>query len=135
MGYLLDTCILSELRKPRADSRVVAWMAGLRPDETFLSVLTVGEIRRGIEMHRIKDAQAAGALERWLRGLESHYADRILPVTTEIADRWGRLAPHQPLPVSDGLIAATALVHQHTVVTRNLADFERSGVNLLNPFA
>lgn len=135
MGYLLDTCVLSELRKPRADPRVVAWMAGLRPDETFLSVLTVGEIRRGIELHRAKDAQAAGSLERWLRGLETHYADRILPITAEIADRWGRLAPHQPLPVSDGLIAATALVHQHTIVTRNLADFERSGVNLLNPFA
>lgn len=134
MGYLLDTCILSELRKPRADPKVVAWMAGLRPDETFISVLTVGEIRRGIELHRAKDVQTAGALERWLRGLETHYADRILPITAEIADRWGRLAPNQPLPVSDGLIAATALVHQHTVVTRNLADFERSGVNLLNPF-
>ncbi len=135
MGYLLDTCVLSELRKPRANPKVVAWIAGLCPDETFLSVLTVSEIRRGIELHRAKDVQAAGALERWLRGLETHYADRILPVTAEIADRWGRLVPNQTLPVSDGLIAATALVHQLTVVTRNLADFERSGINLLDPFA
>ncbi len=134
MGYLLDTCVLSELRKPRPNAKVVAWMTGLRPDEAFLSVITLGEIRRGIELHRAKDAQAAGALERWLRGLETHYADRILPITAEVADRWGRLAPQQPLPVSDGLIAATALVHQHTLVTRNVADFERSGVNLLNPF-
>ncbi len=135
MGYLLDTCVLSELRKPRADAKVVAWMEGLRPAEAFLSVLTLGEIRRGIELHRAKDARAAGALERWLRGLETHYGDRILPVTSEIADRWGRLAPTRPLPVTDGLIAATALVHGHTVVTRNVADFERAGVNLLNPFA
>jgi predicted nucleic acid-binding protein len=135
MGYLLDTCVLSELRKPGADPRVVAWMEGLPPAEAFLSVLTVGEIRRGIELHRAKDARAAGALERWLRGLETHYADRILPITADIADRWGRLAPNQPLRVTDGLIAATALVHGHTVVTRNVADFERAGVNLLNPFA
>jgi toxin FitB len=135
MGYLLDTCILSELRKPRPNPGVIAWMQGLNPDEAFLSVLTLGEIRRGIELHRPKDAAAARALERWLRGLETHYADRILPITAEITDRWGRLNPNQPLPVSDGLIAATALVHQHTVVTRNRADFERSGANTLNPFS
>jgi len=135
MGYLLDTCIVSELRKPRCDPGVSAWMSRIRPDEAFLSGLTLGEIRRGIELHRAKDAQAAGALERWLRGLETHYADRILPVTTEIADRWGRIAPHQPLPVSDGLIAATALVHNLTVITRNTTDFTRSGANTLNPFA
>jgi len=110
-------------------------MAGIRPDEAFLSVLTVGEIRRGIELHRAKDAKAAGALERWLLGLEAHYADRILPITAEIADRWGRLSLTQPLPVSDGLIAATGLEHKLTVVTRNIADFERSGVNTLNPFS
>ena len=135
MAYLLDTCVLSELRKPTGNRGVTIWMAGIRPDEAFLSVLTVGEIRQGIELHRAKDAKAAGALERWLLGLEAHYADRILPITAEIADRWGRLSLTQPLPVSDGLIAATGLEHKLTVVTRNIADFERSGVNTLNPFS
>jgi len=134
MAYLLDTCVLSELRKPNGNRGVAIWVAGIRPDEAFLSVLTLGEIRRGIELHRAKDARAAGALERWLLGLEAHYAERILPITAAIADRWGRLSLTQPLPVSDGLIAATGLEHRLTVVTRNVADFERSGVNTLNPF-
>jgi predicted nucleic acid-binding protein len=135
MAYLIDTCVISELRKPHCDRGVAAWMSGIQPDEVFLSVLTMGEIRRGIELHRPKDAKAAGALERWLLGLESHYAERILPITTAIADRWGRLCLNQPLPVSDGLIAATAFEHKLTVVTRNVADFQRSGVNTLNPFS
>jgi len=135
MAWLLDTCVLSELRKPKPHPGVIAWMAGLQPDEAFLSVLTLGEIRRGIELRRGKDPVAARSLERWLLGLETHYADRILPVTAAIADRWGRLSPNQPLPVSDGLIAATALEHKLTVVTRNTEDFVRSGVSLLDPFA
>ena len=135
MPYLLDTCVISELRKPRCDPAVSSWMAGVQPDEVFLSVLTLGEIRRGIELHRAKDAKASGALERWLLGLETHYADRILPVTAAIADHWGRLSIQQPLPVSDGLIAATALEHRLTVVTHNNKDFLRSGVNLLDPFS
>ena len=135
MAYLLDTCVLSELRKPNGNRGVAIWVEGIRPDEAFLSVLTLGEIRRGIELHRAKDAKAAGALERWLLGLEVHYAERILPITAAIADRWGRLSLTQPLPVSDGLIAATGLEHRLTVVTRNGVDFERSGVNTLNPFA
>jgi len=110
-------------------------MAGIEPDEAFLSVLTLGEIRRGIELHRAKATKAAGALERWLLGLEAHYGERILPITAAIADRWGRLCLDQPLPVSDGLIAATGLEHKLTVVTRNVSDFQRSGVNTLNPFS
>jgi len=134
MAYLLDTCVLSELRKPKTHPGVAAWMAGIQPEEAFLSVLTLGEIRRGIELRRAKDQAAARALERWLLGLEAHYADHILPVTAAIADRWGRLSPNQPLPVTDGLIAATALEHKLTVVTRNTEDFARSGVSLLDPF-
>lgn len=109
-------------------------MTCIDPDEAFLSVITMGELRRGIELHRNKDAKAAGALARWLLGLESHYGDRVLPITATIADGWGRLSLDQPLPVSDGLMAATALEHKLTVVTRNVADFQRSGVNTLNPF-
>ena len=135
MAYLLDTCVISELRKPLGNRGVAAWMAGIQPDEAFLSVLTLGEIRHGIELHRAKDPKAAGALERWLLGLEAHYAERILPITAPIADRWGRIAISQPLPVSDGLIAATGLEHKLTVVTRNTADFQRSGVNTVNPFS
>jgi hypothetical protein len=134
MAYLLDTCIISELRRPECDPGVAAWMAGVQPDEALLSVLTLGEIRRGIELRRAKDPKASRVLERWLLGLETHYAERILPITTAIADRWGRLSLNQPLPVSDGLIAATALEHGLAVVTRNVADFQRSGVSTLNPF-
>lgn len=135
MPYLLDTCIISELRRKPCNSGVSAWIASVEPEELYLSVITLGEIRRGIELHRSKDPKAAGALERWLLGLEAYYAERILPISAAVADRWGRLAPHQPLPVSDGLIAALALEHKLTVVTRDVTDFQRSGVNVLNPFS
>jgi predicted nucleic acid-binding protein len=135
MAYLLDTCVIAELRKPDRDPGVAPWMAGIQPDEAFLSVLTLGEIRRGIDLHRAKDTKAAGALDRWLLGLESHYAERILPISAAIADRWGRLCRNQPLPHSDGLIAATGLEHKLTVVTRNVSAFQRSGVNTLSPFS
>ena len=134
MPYLLDTCLVSELRKPRCNAGVSLWMASISADEAFLSVLNLGEIRRGIERLRSKDAKQAGALERWLRELEDNFRDRILPVSASVADQWGRLCLEQPLPVSDGLIAATALVHRLTVVTRNVADFQRSGALTLNPF-
>jgi hypothetical protein len=135
MPYLLDTCIISELRRKPCNAGVSAWIASVEPEELYLSVITLGEIRRGIELHRSKDPKAAGALERWLLGLEAYYAERILPISAAVADRWGRLAPHQPLPVSDGLIAALALEHKLTVVTRDVTDFQRSGVNVLNPFS
>lgn len=135
MAYLLDTCVISELRKPGCNPGVSAWIGRIQPHEAFLSVLTLGEIRRGIELHRRKSPASAASLERWLNGLETHYGDRVLPITAAVADTWGRLAPSQPLPASDGLIAATALEHKLTVVTRNVPDFKRSGVNTLNPFS
>ncbi len=135
MPYLLDTCIVSELRRPGINPGVSSWISGIMADEAYLSVLTIGEIRAGIELHRLRNPTGAGNLERWLVGLETHYADRILPITAKIAIRWGRLSPRQPLPTSDGLIAATGLEHNLTVVTRNVVDFKRSGVNTLNPFS
>ena len=134
MAYLIDTCVISELRKASCNAGVAEWMAEIQPEEVYFSVLTLGEIRRGIELHRVKDAKAAGALERWLVGLEAHYAERILPITVAIADRWGRLSLSQPLPTTDGLIAATGIEHKLVIVTRNTADFKRSGVSTLNPF-
>lgn len=135
MGYLLDTNVLSELRKKeRGDQHVTEWIASVAPDELFISVISLGEIRRGIELIRKRDPATARALDRWLTGLETHYADRILPVSSPVADRWGRLCLDQPLPVSDGLLAATGIEHKLTVVTRNTSHFQRSGANTLNPF-
>lgn len=135
MSYLVDTNVLSELRKKeRCDAQVARWLASVAPDELFVSVLSLGEIRRGIELVRKRDPMSARALDRWLTGLETHYADRILPVSAAVADRWGRLSPDRPLPVTDGLLAATGIEHKLTVVTRNTDDFERSGANTLNPF-
>lgn len=135
MGYLVDTNVLSELRKKtRCDPHVSVWLASVAPDELFVSVLSLGEIRRGIELVRNRDPASARALDQWLNGLEAHYADRLLPITAAIADRWGRLCLDQPLPVSDGLLAATGIEHKLTIVTRNTDDFARSGVNTLNPF-
>ena len=135
MGYLVDTNVLSELRKKdRCDLNVTAWLASVVSDELFVSVISLGEIRRGIELLRKRDAAASRTLDRWLAGLEAHYADRVLPISAAVADRWGRLSPDQPLPVSDGLLAATGIEHKLTIVTRNTDDFLRSGVNTLNPF-
>jgi predicted nucleic acid-binding protein len=135
MPYLLDTCIVSELRKPGINPGVSAWISSINANEVFLSVLTIGEIRSGIELHRLRNPAGAGNLERWLLGLETHYAERILPITAKVADRWGRLSPSQPLPAVDGMIAATGLEFQLIVVTRNVSDFQRSGVSTLNPFS
>jgi hypothetical protein len=135
MGYLVDTNVLSELRKrERCDRHVAGWLASVAPDELFVSVISLGEIRRGIELLRKRDPASARALDRWLTGLETHYSDRILPISSAVADRWGRLCLDQPLPVSDGLLAATGIEHKLTIVTRNTDDFTRSGVNTLNPF-
>ena len=134
-GYLLDTNIVSEIRKGnRAHRRLLAWFQSIEDDELFLSVLVLGEIRGGIERISRKDAAQAQALERWLSDLETNYADRIFPITGAIADRWGRLSAGDPPSVIDSLMAATALVNDLTLVTRNTDDVKRTGVNLLNPF-
>jgi len=133
-GYLVDTNVLSELRRPKRSPSVVAWFTSVAADDLFLSVLTLGEVRRGIESLRSKDMKAASVLERWFNGVFADFAEKILPVDLAVAEQWGRLSIRQPLPSIDGLLASTALVHDLTMVTRNTPDFERSGVALLNPF-
>lgn len=136
MSYLLDTNVISELRKgKRADANVAAWFAGIAEEEIFLSVLTIGEIRRGIESVRRRDPDSAAALDLWLNLLSGAHGDRVVPVDRAIADEWGRMNVPDPLPVVDGLLAATARVLGLTLVTRNVADVEGSGVELLDPFA
>jgi hypothetical protein len=136
VAYLVDTNVVSELRKrERCNPCVRRWFATVEDDEIFLSVLVVGEIRRGVELIRTRDGIAARSLDRWLRGLERRFEDRILPVTLEICDRWGRLALTRPLSPIDGLLAATALVHHLTLVTRNVSDVVRSGADVFDPFA
>lgn len=133
-GYLVDTNVLSELRRPKRSPAVVAWFSSVPADDLFLSVLTLGELRHGIESLRLKDPTAANALERWFDGICADFSDKILPVDAAVAEQWGRLSIRQPLPSIDGLLAATAAAHDLTIVTRNIADFDRSGVALLNPF-
>ena len=103
-------------------------------DDLFLSVLVVGEIRNGIEKVRRRDGAAAAALEGWLEGLVASHGDRILPVDRKVAEEWGRLASRRTLPVVDGLMAATAIVHGLTLVTRNVRDVSGTGATVLDPF-
>ena len=134
-GCLLDTNIVSELRKgARANAKVMAWYRDVDEEDLFVSVLVLGEIRSGIERVRSSDPAQAQALERWLKGLEKAYAGHVLPVTSAIADRWGRLNAINPPSVVDGLMAATALENDLTLVTRNVQDVARTGVECLNPF-
>ncbi len=134
MSFLLDTNVISEARKPRGSPRVKAWMASVRGADLFLSVLVVGEIRQGIERLRRRDPAQAAVYEAWLAGLHRDYASRILPITADIAEEWGRMNVPDPVATIDGLLAATAKARGLTLVTRNTADLVRTGVPLLNPF-
>jgi toxin FitB len=135
MGFLLDTNIVSEVRKGSHCSRNVRrWYDDAQREDLFLSVIVFGELRRGIENLRPRDAARAHALERWMRGLKFTYGDRILPVTLEICDQWGHFSAQQNLAPADGLLAATAKCHDLTVITRNERDFQRVGVDYFNPF-
>lgn len=135
MAYLIDTNVISELRKgERCEPAVAAWFAAVGDDELFLSVLVIGELQRGVDRIRRRDARAADAIARWLENVTTSYDDRILPITLPIARLWGSLGVPDPLPTVDGLLAATALHHGLTLVTRNEKDVEATGVQILNPF-
>ena len=133
--YILDTNVLSELRRgSRCNTNVAAWIQPIASAELYVSVLALGEIRKGIELIAKRDATAAAKLASWLGGLYTSYADRILDVTAIVAEEWGRMNAIRPLSAADGLIAATAKVHDLTLVTRNVQDLHGVGVRLLNPF-
>ena len=133
-GYLLDTNILSELRRPRPVLSVLDWLKGAPSEVLFLRVLTVGELSRAANLLRSRDQPAAAALDHWIGQLRLQFENRILPVDLAVAEAWALLCARQPLPAIDGLLAATARAHGLTVVTRNTADFERAEVPVFNPF-
>ena len=135
MSFLLDTNVLSETRKPRADARLRAWIAEQPNASLHTSVLVLGEIRHGIHLLGRRDPDAARGLTAWLRGVRRGLRPRVLDVTEEVADLWAELGIPDPLSPIDGLIAATALLHDLTVVTRTVRHFERAGVKVLNPFS
>lgn len=135
MPFLLDTNILSELRKGvRCDPNVSNWAAKESTQAHYISVLSFGEIRKGIELLRKKSPEKCAPLEDWLQKLHSDYADCTIAITAEISGRWGELSSMRSLPVIDSLIAATALEFGLTLVTRNTKDFDGLGISIVNPF-
>jgi toxin FitB len=133
--YLLDTNVLSELRKgSRGNRSLMAWIGTVAPNALYTSVLVIGELRRGIEGVRRRDNRQAKAYESWLERVRLAFAGRILDIDERIAEEWGRLNVPDPLPAIDGLLAATSKVYGFTFVTRNVADISRSGVSVIDPF-
>ena len=133
-GYLLDTNVISETRKTRADKGVLAFLSAAETAGLFLSVLTLGELRKGVAAKHRTDPAAADRLVAWVDGIETTFADRVLPIDAAIARCWGELSANRSLPVIDTLIAATAISHGLTLVTRNTRDVEATGVQLVDPW-
>jgi predicted nucleic acid-binding protein len=135
-GCLLDTNVLSELRKgKRCDAGVRQWFEESAAEELFISVVVLGEIRQGIERIRRRDPAQARALEKWLLWIVAEFHDRLLPVDDQVADQWGRLGLERPIPILDAFLAATALVHGLTMVSRAEEGFRNTGVPVINPFS
>ena len=138
MTWLLDTCVVSEMVRPKPKASVVSWMRERDEGELFLSVITVGELEKGIA--KVPDSARRGTLEQWVRReLADRFRDRLLAIDSRVATRWGAMvgvseARGHPLPVIDSLIAATSLEHDLTVVTRNTDDMERCGARCFNPW-
>jgi len=135
VSYLIDTNIISEVRKGSScDELVASWYASIDDADLYLSVLVLGEIRKGIELARRRDSVKAKALESWLTQVDAAFGDRVLPIDRAVTDEWGRMSALRPIPVIDGLLAATAKVHRMTLVTRNDANVSGVGAMVLNPF-
>jgi toxin FitB len=130
--YLVDTNVLSEARRGTGAAR--DWLRSVEPDTIYLSVITLGEIMKGIALKQRSDPATAASLRQWLERLRLAHAERILPIDDRVALEWGRLAADRPRGMADGLIAATAIVHSKTVVTRNTADFDAARIPLINPW-
>ena len=135
MSYLIDTNIISEVRKgDRCDANVSRWYASIADEDLFLSTLVLGEIRKGVELARPQNSGKAAALERWLRDVETAFGGRVLGIDNAVSDQWGRLSAIRPVPVIDGLLAATASANGLTLATRNDRDVAGLGAKVLNPF-
>lgn len=136
MNYLLDTNIISEVRKgAKGDSNVAAWYESINDADIYLSVLVLGELRKGVERARPNDPAQARALEKWLTTVVGSFAERILPIDQAVADEWGRMGAKRPVSTVDALLAATAKVHGMTLATRNVSDVADLGADIVNPFA
>jgi predicted nucleic acid-binding protein len=133
LSFLLDTNVVSEIRRSR-DPHVRAWVDQVDDIDLHLSVMTLGEIRKGIELLRGRNPAQADVFANWLDELNDHFADRIVPIDARVAEEWGRLNAVKPRNTVDSLIAASASVHHLTVVTGNTGDFEGCGVPVLNPW-
>ena len=137
MRVLLDTCVVSEARREKGHPRVRAQVEAIRSRDLYVSVITVGELTKGIAL--LSGGKKKDALSEWLLALEQDYAERILPVDAETARVWGKLAAAaqrrgKTVSVSDGIIAATAIRHGIHVMTRNVSDFRETGAMLINPW-
>lgn len=136
MKFLLDTNVISELRKgTRANANVVAWAQTVDSRDLATSVLVLAEIRRGVELKRLKDPAQAEMLDAWFARMRDNLEDCVLPIDEAVADRWARLNIPNPLPFVDGLMAATALARGLVLVTRNIRDVAVTGAKVLDPFA
>lgn len=135
MRYLLDTNVVSEIRRSRPHPGVAAWFESVPADAMLLSALTVGEIQQGVLRLARRDEPQARVLQDWLDRLVATYGSRILPVTEQVARRWGAMNVTRTLPVVDSLIAATAVEHGATLVTRNTRDLQGADVPLVDPWA
>lgn len=135
MKLLLDTNVLSEVRKGRrAHPAVQRWWRAIDADRLFVSVLVLGEIRFGLERVRPRDPAKAEALEAWLQAVKATFSDRMVPIDIAVTEEWGRLNAVRTLSTVDGLLAASAKVHDMTLVTRNVSDVEGTGARVLDPF-
>ena len=134
LQYLLDTNILSETRRKQADERVISFLSAAEPSALYVSVLTLGELRKGVALKKRTDPDAAKKLAAWVDGLEYSFAERILGIDAVTARLWGEWSGQRPRPVIDTLIAATAAARELTLVTRNTADVSDLRVNLLDPW-
>ena len=136
LGYLFDTNLVSETRKPKPDPGALAFLQATEPNSAFISVLTLGELRKGVAALKLRDPDpnAASRLAAWIEGIEVSYTDRILGIDLATARLWGEWSAERPRPVVDTLLAATAVVNNLTLVTRNIRDVRDTPVKLLDPW-